>query len=156
MTKLEEKVEALLKPIIEENGYELYDVIYEKEAKDYYLRIFIDKKDGISIDDCEIVSNSISDILDEKDLIKEQYFLEVSSAGVERVLRSDEHLKKYLGQEVEVKLFTTVEKSKEHIGVLKDFDEKEITISKENGDLKLERKNISVIKTVFKWEERND
>lgn len=156
MTKLEEKVEALLKPIIEENGYELYDVIYEKEAKDYYLRIFIDKKDGISIDDCEIVSNSISDILDEKDLIKDQYFLEVSSAGVERVLRSDEHLKKYLGQEVEVKLFTTVEKSKEHIGVLKDFDEKEITISKENGDLKLERKNISVIKTVFKWEERND
>ena len=156
MTKLEKKVEALLKPIIEEKGYELYDVIYEKEAKDYYLRIFIDKKDGISIDDCEIVSNSISDILDEKDLIKEQYFLEVSSAGVERVLRSDEHLKKYLGQEVEVKLFTTVEKSKEHIGVLKDFDEKEITISKENSELKLERKNISVIKTVFKWEERND
>ena len=150
MTKLEEKVQALLKPIIEEKGYELYDVIYEKEAKDYYLRIFIDKKDGISIDDCEIVSNSISDILDEKDLIKEQYFLEVSSAGVERVLRSDEHLKKYLGQEVEVKLFTTVEKSKEHIGVLKDFDEKEITISKENSELKLERK------TVFKWEERND
>ena len=156
MTKLEEKVQALLKPIIEEKGYELYDVIYEKEAKDYYLRIFIDKKDGISIDDCEIVSNSISDILDEKDLIKEQYFLEVSSAGVERVLRSDEHLKKYLGQEVEVKLFTTVEKSKEHIGVLKDFDEKEITISKENSELKLERKNISVIKTVFKWEGRND
>ena len=156
MTKLEEKVQALLKPIIEEKGYELYDVIYEKEAKDYYLRIFIDKKDGISIDDCEIVSNSISDILDEKDLIKEQYFLEVSSAGVERVLRSDEHLKKYLGQEVEVKLFTTVEKSKEHIGVLKDFDEKEITISKENSELKLGRKNISVIKTVFKWEERND
>ena len=156
MTKLEEKVEALLKPIIEENGYELYDVIYEKEAKDYYLRIFIDKKDGISIEDCEAVSNSISDILDEKDLIKDQYFLEVSSAGVERVLRSDEHLKDNIGKEIEVKLFTNVDKNKVHIGVLKDFSEKEITISKENGDLKLERKNISVIKTVFKWEERND
>ena len=155
MTKLEEKVQALLKPIIEEKGYELYDVIYEKEAKDYYLRIFIDKKDGISIDDCEIVSNSISDILDEKDLIKEQYFLEVSSAGVERVLRSDEHLKKYLGQEVEVKLFASVGDSKIHRGALTYFDKEKIRLS---GCMEadFDRKNISVIKTVFKWEERND
>ena len=151
MTKLEEKVENLLKPIIEELNYELYDVIYAKEAKDYYLKIFIDKKDGVSIDDCEIVSNSISDILDEADLIKEQYFLEVSSAGVERVLRNDKHLNDNIGKEVEVKLFTSVNKSKVYEGILKAFDENSLTIEKDDGEVRLERKNISVIKTIFKW-----
>ncbi|MBQ9297769.1 MAG: ribosome maturation factor RimP [Clostridia bacterium] len=151
MTKLEEKVENLLKPIIEKLNYELYDVIYAKEAKDYYLKIFIDKKDGVSIDDCEIVSNSISDILDEADLIKEQYFLEVSSAGVERVLRNDKHLKDNIGKEVEVKLFTSVNKSKVYEGILKAFDENSLTIEKDDGEVRLERKNISVIKTIFKW-----
>lgn len=151
MTKLEEKVEALLKPIIESLGYELYDVIYSKEAKDYYLKIFIDKETGISIDDCENVSNAISDILDEEDLIKDQYFLEVSSAGLERVLRSDKHLNDNLGKEIEVKLFKNQENKKVYEGILKDFDENTITICEENKNINLDRKNIAIIKTIYKW-----
>lgn len=79
MAKIEEKVESLLKPTIEEIGYELYDVEYAKEGKNYFLRILIDKPTGIDLQDCEKVNNAINDILDEADYIKEQYFLEVSS-----------------------------------------------------------------------------
>lgn len=80
MTKIEEKVENLLKEKIENLGYELYDVEYVKEGKDYFLRIYIDQETGISIEDCEKVNNEITDMLDKEDYIKEQYFLEVSSA----------------------------------------------------------------------------
>ena len=79
MANIEERVEILLKPIIEDLGYDLYDVEYSKEGKDYFLRIFIDKSSGIDLNDCEKVSNIINDKLDEKDYIKEKYFLEVSS-----------------------------------------------------------------------------
>lgn len=151
MTKLEERIEALLKPIIENLSYELYDVIYAKEAKDYYLKIFIDNKNGITIDDCEVVSNAISDILDEEDIIKEQYFLEVSSAGLERVLRSDKHLNDNLGKEIEVKLFKNLENKKVYKGILKEFDADSITICEENNDIKLDKKNIAIIKTIYKW-----
>ena len=88
---IETKVENLLKPIIENLGYELYDVLYVKEGKDYYLRVVIDSSKGIDLDDCEKVNNAINDILDEADYIKEQYFLEVSSPGLERLLRKDKH-----------------------------------------------------------------
>lgn len=151
MTKLEEKIENLLKPIIENLGYNLFDVVYVKEAKDYYLRIFIDNEKGISIDDCEIVSNAINDILDEKDYIKEQYFLEVSSAGLERVLRRDEHLKANIGKEVEIKLFKNFENSKVFQGVLESFDNNTIVIKTAEKELNLERKNIAIIKTIYKW-----
>lgn len=79
MANIEEKVETLVKPIIEDLGYELYDVEYAKEGKNYFLRIFIDKKEGIDLNDCEKVNDAINNKLDEKDYIKEQYFLEVSS-----------------------------------------------------------------------------
>ena len=79
MASIEEKVETLVKPIIENLGYELYDVEYAKEGKNYFLRIFIDKEEGINLNDCEKVNDAINDKLDEKDYIKEQYFLEVSS-----------------------------------------------------------------------------
>ena len=87
VNSIESKVEKRLKPIIENLNYELYDVQYVKEGKDYYLRIIIDKDGTIDINDCEIVNNAITDILDEEDYIKEQYYLEVSSPGLERVLR---------------------------------------------------------------------
>ena len=87
MASIEEKVEKLVEPIIEKIGYELYDVEYAKEGKNYFLRIFIDNKKGIDLNDCEKVNDAITDILDEENYIKEQYFLEVSSPGIERVLR---------------------------------------------------------------------
>ena len=151
MTKLEENIQTLLNPEIESLGYELYDVIYVKEAKDFYLKIFIDKESGISIEDCEKVSNVISDILDKEDPIKEQYFLEVSSAGLERVLRSDKHLKDNIGKEIEVKLFKNYENQKVYEGILKDFDNVTITIDVENNLINLDRKNIAIIKTIYRW-----
>lgn len=151
MTKVEEKIMLLLKPEVEKLGYELYDVIYIKEVKDYYLKIFIDKDTGISLDDCEIVSNAISEILDREDPIKEQYFLEVSSAGVERVLRNDKHLKDNLGKDVEVKLFKNMDNKKIYSGILTDFDEEYVIICEENNNIKLDRKNIAIIKTIYKW-----
>ena len=102
--KIEEKVENLVEPKVQELGYTLYDVEYVKEGKDYYLRIYIDKDTGISLEDCELVSNNLNEILDQADYIKEQYFLEVSSPGVERVLKKDKHLRNNIGAKVQVKL----------------------------------------------------
>ena len=118
---IEVKIEKLLQDIIESLGYDLYDVRYEKEGKDYYLRIFIDKSDGIDLNDCETVNNAINDILDEADYIKGQYFLEVSSPGVERVLRKENHFKKQIGKEISLKLFKPINKHKEIIGILEEY-----------------------------------
>ena len=105
LASIEERVESLLKEKIEAIGYELYDVEYSKEGKNYFLRIFIDKTEGIDLNDCEKVNNEIDEILDEADYIKEQYFLEVSSPGIERIIRKEKHLKKYIDHEINIKLF---------------------------------------------------
>ena len=110
MSNIEEKVENLVKKPIEDLGYSLYDVQYVKEGQDYYLRIFIEKSNGsIDLNDCEKVNDGINDLLDKADYIKEQHFLEVSSTGLEKVLRRDEHLKQSIGKEVEVKLFKAID-----------------------------------------------
>ena len=148
MAKIEERVEELIKDKIENIGYILYDVEYAKEGPNYYLRIFIDSEKGIDLDDCEKVSNEINEKLDEADYIKEQYYLEVSSPGVERILRKDRHLEQNIGKQVEAKLFKKDESGrKEHIGELKKFDEQTITID----EVKIERKNIAQLKTVYEW-----
>lgn len=152
MANIEEKVESLLKEKIENIGYELYDVEYAKEGPNYFLRIYIDKPNGIDLEDCEKVNNEIMDELDNADYIKEQYFLEVSSPGVERILRKDKHLEKNLENEIHVKLFKKDENNKkEYQGILKAFDEQTITVESENIII-IQRKNISQIKTVYNWE----
>ena len=153
MASIEEKVESLIKEKVQELGYELYDVQYAKEGKDYFLRVFIDKEDGIDLNDCEKVSNEINPLLDEKDFIKEMYFLEVSSPGIERVLRKDEHLKDAIGKEIEVKLFKSIEKQKEFVGVLEDYNNEKIILGLEENEKKIEieRKNISLMKIKFNW-----
>lgn len=149
---IESKVEILLKPIITNLGYDLYDVRYEKEGKDYYLRIIIDKPEGIDINDCENVNNSINDILDEADYIKDQYFLEVSSPGIERILRKGKHFASQIGNEISLKLFKPIEKKKELVGILEEFDEKEgITLKVDNRTIKIDLKDIAVAKTIFNW-----
>ena len=148
MAKIEERVEELIKDKIENIGYSLYDVEYAKEGPNYYLRIFIDSEKGIDLNDCEKVSNEINEKLDEADYIKEQYYLEVSSPGVERMLRKDRHLEQNIGKQVEAKLFKKDEKgSKNYIGELMKFDEETVTID----EVKIERKNIAQIKTIFEW-----
>lgn len=150
MTKLEEKIKDLVKNTIKELGYSLYDVIYAKEGKENYLRIFIDNDAGISLDDCENVNNAITDMLDEADYIKEQYFLEISSPGIERVLRSNEHLEKSIGNEVYVKVFKPIDGKKEFEGILKKFTEDNIIIN-DTKEITLERKNIALIKQKYNW-----
>ena len=148
MAKIEERVEELIKDEIENIGYSLYDVEYAKEGPNYYLRIFIDSKNGIDLNDCEKVSNEINEKLDEADYIKEQYYLEVSSPGIERILRKDTHLEQNIGKQVEAKLFKKDENgSKNYIGELKKFDKETVTID----EIKIERKNIAQIKTIFEW-----
>ena len=152
MANIEEKVEKLLQPIIEKEGYELYDVEYAKEGKNYFLRIFIDNEKGIDLNDCEKVNNAITDILDEENYIKEQYFLEVSSPGIEKILKKDKHLEQNIGQQINIKLFKKDENGqKEYIGELKEFNEQYINIKYEEQEIQIERKNVAQIKTVYEW-----
>ena len=150
MTKREEyemKTEQLLEPILNEFQFELYDVEFVKEAGTFYLRAFIDKEDGITINDCEIVSRRLSDLLDQKDFIPDSYILEVSSPGLGRQLKKDKHLEKSIGEEVELKLFKAIEKQKEFSGILESFTEEVLVIQEENGTLmEFERSNIAMIR----------
>ena len=151
MANIEQKVENLLKPKIEEIGYELYDVEYVKEGPEYYLRIYIDKESGIDLNDCEKVSNEINEILDKADYIKEQYYLEVSSPGIERKLRKDKHLEQNISKNVEIKLFKKDNNGKkEYTGKLKAFNQEEIIIETDK-EITIERKNIAQIKTIYEW-----
>ena len=151
MASIEERVENLVEPKVKELGYNLYDVQYAKEGKDYFLRIFIDKPEGIDLNDCEKVNDGINSLLDEADYIKEQYFLEVSSPGIERVLRKDSHLQSAMGKEIEIKLFKPLNNKKEYVGILEKFDEENIVIMQENEELQIDRKNISLMKEKYNW-----
>lgn len=150
MSKIEEKVEKLITKPIEELNYELYDVEYVKEGKDYFLRIYIDSEKGIDLNDCEKVSNCITDILDKEDYIKDQYFLEVSSPGIERILKREKHLKDNIGKTIQVNLFKPIDGDKIYIGNLIDFN-KDYIIIKNDNEIKIDRKNIAQIKTVYNW-----
>ena len=153
MANIEEKVEHLLQSKINELGYELYDVEYAKEGKNYFLRIFIDKEDGIDLNDCEKVNDGIMDLLDEADYIKEQYFLEVSSPGIERVLKKQKHFDSAIGEAVEVKLYKPLNKEKELEGILTGYDEETIKMTYENDEISVPRNNIAQIKTKYNWDE---
>ena len=152
MASIEEKVEKLIETSINDLGYELYDVQYAKEGKDYYLRVFIDKKnETIDLNDCEKVNNLINPILDKEDLIKEMYFLEVSSPGIERVLRKEKHLKDNIGKEVEIKLFKPIEEKKEYEGILNSFDKNNISLKINEKEIIIDRKNLSIMKLKYNW-----
>ena len=153
MTSLENNVLKTLKPIINNLGYEVYDVIYEKEGKDNYLRIFIDNEKQITLEDCEKVNNSITDILDEVNLIKTQYFLEVSSPGLERRIRTDEHLNMFINEKIEVHLFKALEKQKIITGILKSYDKEKIVMQVDDKEISIDKTNISKMKNVYNWEE---
>lgn len=146
---VETRLENLLEPIITNLGYTLYDIQYIKEGKNYYLRITIDKDEGISIEDCEKVNNAIDNPLDEADIIKDSYMLEVSSPGIERVLRKPWHFEKQLGNNVCVKLFKSINKQKEFIGTLIEYDEQRLKLEIDGKIEEFDIKDIAVAKTVF-------
>lgn len=147
---IEEKAEAVLKPIADANGVNIYDVEYVKEASDYYLRCFIDKDGGVTIDDCENVSRAMSTALDKDDFIEDAYILEVSSPGLGRTLKKDRHLQNSIGEEVEIKTFKPIDGAKEFVGFLKTFDSATITIEipvseEESEDMVFDRKDVAKI-----------
>ncbi|MBD7910450.1 MULTISPECIES: ribosome maturation factor RimP [Clostridium] len=128
---LAEKIKVLVKPIADELNYELYHVEYIKENGEFYLRIYIDKPEGISLTDCETLSRRVSDMLDVEDPIQDAYYLEVSSPGLNRELYTDDHLKKSVGKEVLISLTSAINGKKSIKGVLKEIDEESITILSE-------------------------
>ena len=149
MVRIEEKIENLVKEKIEKLGYELYDVLFLKEGPNRILRIVIDNKQGISLDDCEKVNDEIKDLIDEADFIKDQYYLEISSPGIERLLRKDWQLKKFQGELVEVKLFKKDEKgNKNYVGNLGEITDDTLKIESEEL-IEIDRKNIAQVKTVY-------
>lgn len=131
-----EKAYELAKPLAESLGVSIWDVVFEKEGASWYLRIFIDKDDGINIDDCEAFSRPFNKILDEKDFVDQSYIFEVGSPGIGRELKRPEHFEKYIGSPVRVRLIRAADGLKEIIGLLKEYnkdsiliDEKEIKLS---------------------------
>ena len=142
----ESKTEALLMPIAQRWGVSIYDVEYVKEGSEYYLRAYIDKPEGVTIQDCENVSRALSDELDREDFIPDAYILEVSSPGLGRTLKKDRHLEKSLGKDVEIKTYKPIDKQKEFFGHLRAFDAKTVTIESEMGERIFNRNEIALIR----------
>ena len=153
MTKREEyeqKTEKLLMPIMEANGFELADVEYVKEAGNWYLRAYIDKPGGITVDDCEVVNRELGDLLDRDDFIDDSYILEVSSPGLGRPLKKERDFIRSKGEEVEIRTYRMVDRQKEFRGVLKAWDKDTVTIETEDGQEQIfDRDNIALIRLAF-------
>lgn len=146
----EAKAEALITPIIEANHFELVDMEYVKEGSNWYLRAYIDKEGGITVDDCELVSRAFSDLLDKEDFIEDSYIMEVSSPGLGRPLKKDKDFKRNIGNEVELKLYKAVNKVKEDVGILTAFDKDTVTIEHEDGtEAVYERTALALIRLTF-------
>lgn len=146
----EAKAEELITPIIEANHFELVDMEYVKEGSNWYLRAYIDKDGGITVDDCELVSRAFSDLLDKEDFIEDSYILEVSSPGLGRPLKKDKDFKRNIGNEVELRLYKAVNKVKEDVGILTAYDKDTVTIEHEDGtEAVYERSALALIRLTF-------
>ncbi|KIR01521.1 hypothetical protein P261_00335 [Lachnospiraceae bacterium TWA4] len=147
---IEKRSEELLQPIMEENQFELVDVEYVKEGSNKYLRAYIDKEGGITIDDCVMVSRTFNEILDKEDYIDESYILEVSSPGLGRPLKKDKDFDRSIGKAVEVRLFRALNRKKEYEGILATYDSDSVTLTMEDeSSLVLDRANIALIRLAF-------
>lgn len=139
---ISQKIEDDFKPIVQELGYELVYVEYVKEGQDWFLRFFIDKPEGIDINDCEKVSRYIEPILDEREDLKTQYILEVSSLGLERPLRKDQDFFNNIGEKIEISLYKPIEKKKKYIGILIDYGD-DLMLNVDDKEIAFEKANIS-------------
>lgn len=155
MTKTEKELETLVKPIVEQLDYKLYDVEFVKEGSEWFLRVYIDSdQKSIDLDDCEKVSNAVGDLLDEKDPISTAYNLEVSSCGLERHLRELKHYEEAIQKKVELKLYKQYEGNKVFFGKLINVTDEAVTIlSDDEKKISIELSNISSAKIIFNWEE---
>ena len=146
MSKITDFTAQLARPVVEANGCTLWDVEYVKEAGSWYLRVYIDKDTGVSIDDCEAVSRVLSDLLDEADPIQDPYTFEVSSAGADRALKKPEHFARFLGSPVDVRLYRPVDGSREHTGALRGYDGGDVTIDTPAGPRTFEKKDVAQVR----------
>ncbi|MCI9448077.1 MAG: ribosome maturation factor RimP [Lachnospiraceae bacterium] len=146
----EQKTEELLMPIMEEHQFELVDVEYVKEGSNWYLRAYIDKEGGITVDDCELVSRRMSDLLDEEDYIEESYIFEVSSPGLGRPLKKEKDYVRSVGKELEIRTYRAINKEKEFYGILKSFDDSTVTIELDGGtEMTFVKSDIALIRLAF-------
>lgn len=146
----EQRTEELISPIIEQNQFELVDVEYVKEGGTWYLRAYIDKPGGITVDDCEVVSRALSDLLDKHDFIEDAYVLEVSSPGLGRPLKKEKDFARSIGEEVDVRTFRAISHQKEFTGILRDYDKEKIVLEMEDRELfEIARADIALIRLSF-------
>ena len=140
----------MAEPIVAGHGFELVDVEYVKEAGTWYLRAYIDKEGGITVDDCEVINRKLSDWLDEEDFIEESYILEVSSPGLGRPLKKEKDFVRSIGKEVDVKLYKALNKQKDYTGVLEAYDKNTVTLGMEDGSqIVFNRPDIALIRLAF-------
>ena len=146
MAKVTDTVAALAIPVVEAAGCSLWDVEYVKEAGQWFLRLYIDKEGGISIEDCEAVSRPMSDLLDEADPIEGSYVFEVSSAGADRVLKTPEHFAQFMNTEVEVKLYRPREGRKEFVGLLQSYADGGVVIDMNGQSAEFTKQEIALVR----------
>ncbi len=145
----EQKAEVLVAPIVEKYGFELVDVEYVKEGGNFYLRAYVDKPGGITVDDCETVSREFSDKLDEADFIDEAYIMEVSSPGLGRPLKKEKDFRRSMGEEVEIRTYRPINREKEFYGILTAYDENSVTIDCEGEEKIFQKADIALIRLAF-------
>ena len=145
----EQKAEQLLIPIVDAHGFELVDVEYVKEGSNFYLRAYIDKPGGITVDDCETVSRAFSDTLDETDFIEEAYIMEVSSPGLGRHLKKEKDYKSSMGKELAIRTYRARKSEKEFYGILTAYDENSVTIACEGEEMTFQKSDIALIRLAF-------
>ena len=150
---IESKVEEMVMPIIDENGYSLWDVEYVKEGSDYYLSVYVDKEGGFTIEDCEKVSRSLDPLLDEADIIEDAYILEVSSPGLTRKLVKDKEFERSIGKYIKISLYKALDGEKNLLGYLKAFDADDLTVEiTADNIVNIPRNNISMVRLEFEPE----
>ena len=146
----EAKTESLIMPILDRMNFELVDVEYVKEGGTWYLRAYIDKEGGITVNDCELISRAFNEVLDREDYIPDQYIFEVSSPGLLRPLKKERDYEKSIGRLIDIKLYKPVDKCKEFTGVLKAYDKDTITLTMDNDeDMTFDRPNLAMIRWAF-------
>ncbi len=153
MSKIENMIWEVAKPIAENAGCSLYDVEFVKEGTNWFLRVTIDKMGGVSTDDCESVSRPLSDWLDEKDPITQSYYLEVSSPGIDRKLTRPEHYADNLGKSVTVRLFAAVDGQRQLEGILKEYQNGTIVLETKQSTITLEKAKVVDVRLAWQEEE---
>lgn len=151
-SKTEQRVYDMVKPIAEKNDAYIYDIEYVKEGGAWFLRVYADKeKTPITLDECELISRELSDMLDKDDFINQNYYLEVASPGIDRKLKTKEHFERYIGELVDIGLYKAVNGSKSLTGELLGFDDKIISINVDGKELKLPQSDTTFVKLHFEF-----